>query len=63
MRLLNGLVTLSSSVPGIPGPGFAEDVYGLRRFDRFDHPAKEAQAAGGWAAKKWIKPLYIFVYY
>lgn len=61
MRLLNGLVTLSSSVPGIPGPGFAEDVYGLRRFD---HPvAQEAQAAGGWAAKKWIKPLYIFVYY
>lgn len=42
MRLLNGLVTLSSSVPGIPGPGFAEDVYGLRRFDQ----AKEAQAAG-----------------
>eukprot|EP00435_Cladocopium_sp_Y103_P053324 s686_g17.t1 len=41
MRLLNGLVTLSSSVPGIPGPGFAEDVYGLRRFD---HRAKEAPA-------------------
>jgi hypothetical protein len=58
MRLLNGLVTLSSSVPGIPGPGFAEDVYGLRRFDQ----AKEALAAGSWA-KKWIKPLYIFVYY
>eukprot|EP00434_Breviolum_minutum_P011393 symbB.v1.2.010052.t3/scaffold636.1/size252712/7 len=33
MRLLSGLLTLSSSVPGAIGPSFAEDVYGLNQFE------------------------------
>lgn len=32
MRQLGGLISLSSSVPGVGPPSWMEDVYGLARF-------------------------------
>ena len=42
MRLLSGLLTLSSSVPGAIGPSFAEDVYGLNQFEHSKVPSNRS---------------------
>lgn len=39
MRLLNGLVTLSESIPGSPtAPPWAEDIYGVQSFPKLSGP-------------------------